>query len=804
VDFFTKSLERSPTTGNKTDVFGVASHLAFVCELNSTRASDGQAIAPSSPCGSSSHRPWNGALRAVLGRAECECEGAWRMNSRVHGSQHGVRMVVGCVRSLAVRREAPRAAGSAGLSDGWWWGCGMCAAKKAEPLRVLGPPGHSAMSEISRAHRPVAAKSRGKSVVCGQRGGAESVGCSVERARERARGRECAPNDDGGAHLTAGTHLHSKQTRFIFYIYIYCPDLCPPQTAPAAVPLFHYTMATIIYYKNLDYDMLPTAKKRRVDCGAAPSDDGSPSVASNAGSSSASFRSYHSVDSSSVTSANCSSDDGSPVIYAGAFSPSSTTTAAVARHAPPDDDVRECTPLSHNTYNRSRQLEHQQSAPSSRRQKSRPNRASLYQVPDKQLLLDTLKRYFKFESFRENQFEAVNATCAGHDTLILMPTGGGKSICYQLPAIISEGITIVVSPLKSLIADQVHRMRTLNVKTSALSGETSDADAESIIWDLRQELPEHKLLFVTPEKISASGSLMSIFNQLHERNLLARFVIDEAHCVSMWGSDFRPDYRKLNKLREQYPDVPIMALTATAPPDVRDDILTQLKMDKTKAKVFIQSFNRPNLKFEVRNKTKGCLSDICKMIRANFAKQCGIIYCLSRNDCELTAAGLREQGITSAPYHAGLPDQQRQRVFSAWSRGTFQVVCATIAFGMGIDKADVRFVIHYSMPKSIEGYYQEAGRAGRDGKFASCILYFSKSDLYRMKSMLSKTGFGRKVEDKNRDHVNLQHMVDYVDNKSECRRSIMLRYLGEEFDSRQCISHLKTACDNCLARKNMN
>jgi bloom syndrome protein len=466
------------------------------------------------------------------------------------------------------------------------------------------------------------------------------------------------------------------------------------------------------------------------------------------------------------------------------------------------DDVNQAAPLNQNTYNRSRQTYDNSKTTNGRKQKVRRKQGPLYQVPSQQLLLDTLKRYFKFESFRENQLEAVNATCAGHDTLILMPTGGGKSICYQLPAIISDGITVVVSPLKSLIADQVQRMRSLNVKTSALSGETSETDAESIIWDLRQESPEHKLLFVTPEKISASGSLMSIFQQLHERHLLARFVIDEAHCVSMWGSDFRPDYRKLNKLREQYPDVPIMALTATAPPKVRDDILDQLKMDKRVAKVFIQSFNRPNLKFEVRNKTKGCLFDICKLIRANYFNQCGIIYCLSRNDCESTAAGLREQGITSAPYHAGLPDQQRQRVFDAWTKGTFQVVCATIAFGMGIDKSDVRFVIHYSMPKSIEGYYQEAGRAGRDGKFASCILFFSKSDLYRMRSMLSKTGFGRKAEDKTRDNANLQHMIDYVENKSECRRSIMLRYLGEEFNSQQCISYINTACDNCLAMNN--
>uniref|UniRef100_A0A6G1SK16 ATP-dependent DNA helicase n=1 Tax=Aceria tosichella TaxID=561515 RepID=A0A6G1SK16_9ACAR len=547
-------------------------------------------------------------------------------------------------------------------------------------------------------------------------------------------------------------------------------------------------MACIIYYKNLDYDMLPTSKKRRLN--PHPPVPESPYVAP-------SYQIPDERTSSDVTSSHHVPDKRLFTNVTSSYQKPDKrefSDAVPSYQARPDK--REFSYAATTTHKVSDKRVFSDVAPSHQV----PSRRSSSGVPDKQLLLETLRKYFKFESFRENQFEAINSTCAGLDTLILMPTGGGKSICYQLPAIISEGVTIVVSPLKSLIADQVHRMQTLNVKTSALSGETSEIDAESIIWDLRQEMPEHKLLFVTPEKISASGSLMSIFQRLHERNLLARFVIDEAHCVSMWGSDFRPDYRKLGKLRQEYPGVPIMALTATAPPKVREDILNQLGMDKRTSKVFIQSFNRPNLKFEVRNKAKGCLFDICQLIRANFPKQCGIIYCLSRADCEAAAAGLREQGITSAPYHAGLPDQQRQRVFTAWSRGTFQVVCATIAFGMGIDKADVRFVIHYSMPKSIEGYYQEAGRAGRDGKFASCILYFSKSDLYRMRSMLSKTGFGRKADDKTRDQGNLQHMIEYVDNKSECRRSIMLRYLGEEFDSKECIAHLRTACDNCLAR----
>lgn len=498
-------------------------------------------------------------------------------------------------------------------------------------------------------------------------------------------------------------------------------------------------MACIIYYNNLDYDKLPTARKR--------------------------IRLSNSITDTDHSGSSSSSSAASPSDYNNFIPPSYTPQVRTKSTAP-------------------------------QYKKQRPQR--VYSRPDQRELHATLKKYFKFESFRTNQLEAVNATCMGLDTLVLMPTGGGKSICYQLPAIISTGLTIVVSPLKSLIDDQVTRLRSLNIKTSALSGETSEDEANDIMYDLKAQEPKHKLLYVTPEKISCSGSLLNLLRNLHSRDLLARFVIDEAHCVSMWGSDFRPDYRKLGILRESFHDVPIMALTATAPPKVREDIFCQLRMNQETGVTLIQSFNRPNLKFEVRNKAKGCIEEICKTIRDQFKKQCGIIYCLSRNDCENLASKLREQGISSAPYHAGLSDVRRRKAFQAWSEGRFQVVCATIAFGMGIDKSDVRFVIHYSVPKSVEGYYQEAGRAGRDGKTASCILYYSKSDLYRMRSMLSK-GLGRTTEDKDRDRSNLDHIIAYGENRSECRRSILLKYLGEPFDSANCIKEFRTACDNCLA-----
>lgn len=529
-------------------------------------------------------------------------------------------------------------------------------------------------------------------------------------------------------------------------------------------------MATIIYYAGLDYDRLPTAKRRKTSDGP---------------------RQHYVNPAYTSSSEHLSSANPSPSSSATTFSSTPSFSSASTINYESSQETLRTTKQSYSSQENINRNCNQ--APS-----RRPILHTKAPSPDSKALHATLKHYFKFSAFRENQLESINATCQGLDTLILMPTGGGKSICYQLPAILSNGLTVVVSPLKSLIADQVNRMQSLNVKTSALSGETQENESDDIYHDLRQDWPEHKLLYVTPEKINASNFLISVFRRLYERNLLARFVIDEAHCVSTWGADFRPDYRKLGKLRSLFPNVPIMALTATAPPKVRDDILEQLGMDKATSRVFIQSFNRPNLKFEVRDKSKGCLAEICKSIRANFRQQCGIIYCLSRNDCEQVASNLREQGITSAPYHAGLSDDSRKKVFAAWSRGIFQVVCATIAFGMGIDKSDVRFVIHYSMPKSIEGYYQEAGRAGRDGKMANCILYFSRSDLYRMKSMLNKTGFGRKAEDKKRDVGNLQHMIDYVDNKSECRRTILLRYLGENFNSDECVKRADTTCDNCF------
>ncbi|KFM67225.1 Bloom syndrome protein-like protein, partial [Stegodyphus mimosarum] len=277
--------------------------------------------------------------------------------------------------------------------------------------------------------------------------------------------------------------------------------------------------------------------------------------------------------------------------------------------------------------------------------------------------------------------------------------------------------------------------------------------------------------------------------------MIQRFVIDEAHCVSQWGHDFRPDYKKLKMLREKFPNVPMMALTATATQRVRFDILHQLGMKSPKW--FLQSFNRPNLKYEVRLKTKNVTSDIIDLIKTKFKNMCGIVYCLSRNDCDTVANELNHSGINAASYHAGL--NNRDEVQELWINDRFKVICATIAFGMGIDKPDVRFVIHHAIPKSIEGYYQESGRAGRDGETSWCILYYCYKDMHRIKRMILKDDANRHSWSTHFD--NLFRMVHYCENKTDCRRVWMLGYFGEIFDKQLCLNNPATACDNCYSKE---
>ncbi|XP_014848621.1 PREDICTED: Bloom syndrome protein isoform X1 [Poecilia mexicana] len=420
-----------------------------------------------------------------------------------------------------------------------------------------------------------------------------------------------------------------------------------------------------------------------------------------------------------------------------------------------------------------------------------------FNFPHSQEMMKIFHKRFGLHQFRFNQLEAINAALLGEDAFVLMPTGGGKSLCYQLPACLSPGVTVVVSPLKSLIVDQIQKLTTLDIPATSLSGDKSDSEAGRIYMQLSCKDPIIKLLYVTPEKVSASNRLISALQNLYERGLLARFVIDEAHCVSQWGHDFRPDYKKLHELRQKFPNIPMMALTATATPRVQKDILNQLNMSKPQ--VFTMSFNRTNLKYAVLpKKPKKVDEDCISWIKKHYPRDSGIVYCLSRNDCDALAESLKRAGIQALSYHAGLSDGDREYVQSKWiNQDGCQVICATIAFGMGIDKPDVRYVIHASLPKSMEGYYQESGRAGRDGEISHCILFYSYTDVHRIKRIISMDREGDKHA-KTTHFNNLHSMVHFCENVMECRRIQLLAYFGElKFNRNFCKDHPDVSCDNC-------
>lgn len=408
--------------------------------------------------------------------------------------------------------------------------------------------------------------------------------------------------------------------------------------------------------------------------------------------------------------------------------------------------------------------------------------------------MHTLRTRFGLNGFRANQADAVNETLSGNDVVVLMPTGGGKSLCYQLPALVTSGktsgTTLVISPLISLMQDQVYHLKNRNIQAEMLNSRLSAADRNAVFSKLRSG--DLQLLYLSPEMLSASGAMKSALQQLYSKGKLARIVIDEAHCVSSWGHDFRPDYMELTRVKYDFPNSPIMALTATGNERVLLDIVNCLRPNP---RVLKQSFNRQNLYYEVRQKTSEVLQDIAGICR-QFSGKSGIIYCNSKKNCEETAASLQNLGISASFYHAGLDQDVRASVQTDWQQGRSQVVCATIAFGMGIDKPDVRYVIHLTLPRNVEGYYQETGRAGRDGKPSRCVLFYTYRDVQLLQKMI--------YQDKNlspaiREHHKalLIRVMQYCENSTDCRRKQVLQYFNEDFDPRFC----RMQCDNCRKMK---
>jgi len=409
-----------------------------------------------------------------------------------------------------------------------------------------------------------------------------------------------------------------------------------------------------------------------------------------------------------------------------------------------------------------------------------------------------LKDRFHLRGFRPNQLEAINATLAGKDAFVLMPTGGGKSLCYQLPSIVNsgktQGVTVVISPLLSLMQDQVDHLQKLKIQALLVNGEVTAEHRRLVLGCLKDPQPQRfcQLLYITPEMINKSQAMINSLQDLYRRRKLARIVIDEAHCVSQWGHDFRPDYKLLGEARQQFRGVPVIALTATATENVKVDVIHNLGIQN--CEVFTQSFNRPNLNYEVKPKGKGkdVLDSMANIIQSTYRGQSGIIYCLSKKNCEDIAGKLQKQyNIPAHHYHAGMEPDEKKQVQKEWQNGRYHVIVATIAFGMGIDKPDVRFVIHHTIPKSLEGYYQETGRAGRDGKRSGCFLYYGYQDTSMIKRMIDD-GEGS-WDQKERQRQMLRKVVQFCDNKSDCRRVQVLGYFNESFDKEDC----RGSCDNC-------
>ncbi|MGH0134757.1 UNVERIFIED_CONTAM: hypothetical protein FKN15_006930 [Acipenser sinensis] len=392
---------------------------------------------------------------------------------------------------------------------------------------------------------------------------------------------------------------------------------------------------------------------------------------------------------------------------------------------------------------------------------------------------------FKLSAFRPLQLKTINITMSGRDVFLIMPTGGGKSLCYQLPAGCSEGFTLVIAPLVSLIEDQLMNLEKLGISAATINASSSKEHVKSVQNAMLDRTSDMKLLYVTPEKIAKSKMFMSKLEKAYHAGRLTRIAVDEVHCCSQWGHDFRPDYKVLGILKRQFPSVPLIGLTATATKSVLKDCEEILCLKDTIT--LSASFNRPNLYYEVRLKpssTEDFTEDIVKLINKRYKDQSGIIYCFSQKDSEYVSVNLQKMGIKAKPYHANMEATEKSSVHNEWTENKLQVVVATVAFGMGIDKPNVRFVIHHTMSKSMENYYQESGRAGRDDWNADCILYYSFVDIFKVSSMVVMEKVGQQK---------LYQMVSYCQDATRCRRVLIAKHFDEVWDTKHC----NKMCDQC-------
>ena len=425
---------------------------------------------------------------------------------------------------------------------------------------------------------------------------------------------------------------------------------------------------------------------------------------------------------------------------------------------------------------------------------------------------NVLKEVFGFDSLRPFQTKVVLSMLKDENIVVISPTGSGKSLCFQLPALLYEGITIVLSPLNSLIYDQVESLKSKGVSCELLNGDLGIRKKTILFNELKKKCPGLKLLYTTPEMLLNNEETMPIIQNLYQRGLISRIVLDEAHCISTWGHDFRPNYLKVKYLKDYYPKVPIIALTATATEKVSMDIKDILGF-KENIKYYDSTFLRTNLNIEIRSRgekiveKKETIKEIAELLKTKYKEETALLYAFSRNECEKLSDLLLEEGINVDFYHAGLSSKKRIEIQNKWINNELQIICATIAFGMGIDKSDVRAVFHFNVPKNLEGYYQEIGRGGRDGKVCDCILYYNISDQVKYSQMNTKKK--KEIREKGHDFfrdkkiniaeneaIKLYDMVGFIENEYDCRDIVMCNYFGEK--RKEKLGFCENLCDNCI------